>query len=138
MAQSDNGNLFKALDVLPNAHLILANELQDMALCHEPYEHFSDVAKDVRQLWSHAAEILKTIGDQSEETMNKDADIQEIIARQKVDEDQDQVKIVIRELRMMAEGVDRYSAYKGASEWTKNIWYAAAEMLEHRLRQVLH
>ncbi len=136
MAQSDDGNLLNALYALPNGHLIIANELQDMAIFREPYEHFIDVPDDARSAWRRAAEILRAIGDQSEGQMEKDVDMLRIMEEQKVDEEQ--IKIVIRELRMMAEGVDRYSGFKGASQWTKNVWYAAAEMLEHRLQQVLH
>ncbi len=132
----DDSHLLQALYALPNGHLIIAHELQDMAIAHEPYEHFDKVTDETRRTWRKAAEILKAIGDQSEGKMDNDVDMKRIMEQQKVDEDQ--IKIVIRELRMMAEGVDRYSAFKGASEWTKNGWYAAAEMLEHRLQQVLH
>lgn len=136
MAQSDDGNLVKALHSLSNGHLIIANELLDMSIAHEPYEHFVSVSADVRHTWRQASEILKAIGDRSEGSVNKDIDMQKIMTQQKIDEEQ--IKIVIRELRMMAEGTDRYSAFKGTSEWTKNVWYAAAEMLEQRLQQVIH
>ncbi len=136
MAQHCDGNLLKALYSLANGHLIVANELQDMAIFHEPYEHYQDVAEETRRVWRKAAEILKAIGDQSEGSVDKEVDMLRIMEQQKIDDEQ--VKIVINELRKMAEGVDRYTAFKGASQWTKNVWYAAAEMLEHRLQQVVH
>ena len=135
MPQNDNPHLLKALYSLPNGHLIIAHDLQDMAIFREPYEHFVNVPEDVRRTWRRAAEMLIAIGDRSEKEMDE-ADLKRVMEQQKLDDEQ--VKIVIRELRMMAEGIERYSAFKGASQWTKNIWYAAAEMLEHRLQQVLH
>ncbi len=136
MAQSDDGNLVKALHLLSNGHLIIANELQDMAIAHEPYEHFISVSEDTRRTWRQASEILKAIGDRSEGAVSKEIDMQKILDQQKIDDEQ--IKLVIGELRMMAEGVGRYSGFKGASEWTRNVWYAAAEMLEQRSDRLLH
>lgn len=136
MAQSDDGHLLKSLYVLPNSHLIVANELHDMAIFHDPYEHFIETPDDVRCIWRQAAEILKAIGDQSQGKMEKDASLLRLEEQQKMDDEQ--VRVIIRELRKMAEGVDRYGAFKRVSQWTRNIWYAAAEMLEHRLQQAIH
>lgn len=68
--------------------------------------------------------------------MSKDNEIQQLLSHQQTADEQ--MKIVIRELRMMAEGIDRYSAFRGVSEWTRNIWYAAAEMLEQQSDRLLH
>lgn len=118
MAQSDDSLLLKALYELPNSRQIIANDLKDMAVFRDPYDHFVSVPEDIRCMWGKAAEILITIENQS---VNKE-----------------QVKSMVGELRMMAEGIDRYSILKGASKWTRNIWYAAAEILENELQRTLH
>lgn len=67
MAQSDDGNLLNALQVLPNAHLVIANELKDMAACYEPYEHFSSLPETTRKIWAIAADMLAEIGGKANE-----------------------------------------------------------------------
>lgn len=47
-------------------------------------------------------------------------------------------KTVARELRMMAAGEDRYQRFTYISPWIKNIWNAAADIIEDYERQKLH
>lgn len=118
MAQSDDGPLLKALYALPDSRRIVANDLQDMAVFRDPYDHFSSVPEDIRCIWRQAADALVTM--------------------EKCGTSKEQVKIVIGELRMMAEGVGKYGVFRGVSQWTRNIWYAAAEMLENEPQRTLH
>jgi hypothetical protein len=50
----------------------------------------------------------------------------------------DASKTVARELRMMAAGEDRYQRFTYISPWIKNIWNAAADIIEDYERQKLH
>ncbi|HBR68086.1 MAG TPA: hypothetical protein DEA55_01790 [Rhodospirillaceae bacterium] len=47
-------------------------------------------------------------------------------------------KVVAKELRMMAAGEDRYQRFTYISPWIKNIWNAAADIIEDYERQKLH
>lgn len=50
----------------------------------------------------------------------------------------DASKTVAKELRMMAAGEDRYQRFTYISPWIKNIWNAAADIIEDYERQKLH
>lgn len=47
-------------------------------------------------------------------------------------------KVVARELRMMAAGEDHYRRFTYTSPWIKNIWNAAADIIEDYERKKLH
>lgn len=46
--------------------------------------------------------------------------------------------IIAAELRLMAAGDDRYSRFTYMSPWIKNIWNAAADIIEDLNRKNLH
>lgn len=46
--------------------------------------------------------------------------------------------IIAAELRLMAAGDDRYSRFTYMSPWIKNIWNAAADIIEDLHRKNLH
>lgn len=46
--------------------------------------------------------------------------------------------IIAAELRLMAAGDDRYSRFTYMSPWIKNIWNAAADIIEEAYKQKLH
>lgn len=46
--------------------------------------------------------------------------------------------IIAAELRLMAAGDDRYSRFTYMSPWIKNIWYAAADIIESSYKNKLH
>ncbi len=50
----------------------------------------------------------------------------------------DASKTVAKELRMMAAGEDRYQRFTDISPWIKNIWNAAADIIEDRELKKLH
>ncbi|MGE0251884.1 MAG: hypothetical protein AB7G80_01360 [Dongiaceae bacterium] len=47
-------------------------------------------------------------------------------------------KIIAAELRLMAAGEDRYSRFTYMSPWIKNIWNAAADIIEDLNKKQLH
>lgn len=47
-------------------------------------------------------------------------------------------EIIAAELRLMAAGEDRYSRFTYMSPWIKNIWNAAADIIEDLNRKNLH
>lgn len=50
----------------------------------------------------------------------------------------DASRIVARELRSMAAGENRYQRFTYISPWIKNIWNAAADIIEDQERKKLH
>lgn len=46
--------------------------------------------------------------------------------------------IIAAELRLMATGDDRYSRFTYMSPWIKNIWNAAADIIEDLHKKSLH
>lgn len=50
----------------------------------------------------------------------------------------DSSKVIAKELRMMAAGEGRYQRFTYISPWIKNIWNAAADIIEDYERQKLH
>ncbi len=50
----------------------------------------------------------------------------------------DASKIVVKQLRMMAAGEAQYQRFTYMSPWIKNIWNAAADIIEEQERQKLH
>jgi hypothetical protein len=46
--------------------------------------------------------------------------------------------IIAAELRLMAAGDDRYSRFTYMSPWIKNIWNAAADIIEEQCKNRLH
>lgn len=46
--------------------------------------------------------------------------------------------IIAAELRLMAAGEDRYSRFTYMSPWIKNIWNAAADIIEDLHKRQLH
>lgn len=46
--------------------------------------------------------------------------------------------IIVAELRLMAAGDDRYSRFTYISPWIKNIWNAAADIIEDLHKKSLH
>lgn len=46
--------------------------------------------------------------------------------------------IIAAELRLMAAGEDRYSRFTYMSPWIKNIWNAAADIIEDLHKSRLH
>ena len=50
----------------------------------------------------------------------------------------DSPAIIAAELRLMAAGEDRYSRFTYISPWIKNIWNAAADVIEELHRGQLH
>lgn len=46
--------------------------------------------------------------------------------------------IIAAELRLMAAGDDRYHELETQSPWIKNIWNAAADIIEENLRRTAH
>lgn len=47
-------------------------------------------------------------------------------------------EIIAAELRLMAAGDDRYSRFTYMSPWIKNIWNAAADIIEESYKCRLH
>jgi len=47
-------------------------------------------------------------------------------------------EIIVEELRMMAAGEDRYQRFTYISPWIKNIWNAAADIIEDLNRRQMH
>lgn len=47
-------------------------------------------------------------------------------------------EIIAAELRLMAAGDDRYSRFTYTSPWIKNIWNAAADIIEGMNKQAIH
>lgn len=47
-------------------------------------------------------------------------------------------EIIAAELRLMAAGDDRYSRFTYMSPWIKNIWNAAADIIEDMNKKNLH
>lgn len=47
-------------------------------------------------------------------------------------------EIIAAELRLMAAGEDRYHRFTYISPWIKNIWNAAADIIEESNRKNLH
>lgn len=47
-------------------------------------------------------------------------------------------EIIAAELRLMAAGDDRYSRFTYMSPWIKNIWNAAADIIEGLDRKRMH
>lgn len=50
----------------------------------------------------------------------------------------DSPMIIAAELRLMAAGDDRYSRFTYMSPWIKNIWNAAADIIEEQCKNRLH
>lgn len=50
----------------------------------------------------------------------------------------DSPMIIAAELRLMAAGDDRYSRFTYMSPWIKNIWNAAADIIEEQYKNRLH
>jgi hypothetical protein len=50
----------------------------------------------------------------------------------------DAPKIIARQLRLMAAAESQYEIFAFVSPWIKNIWNAAADVIEHYERQKLH
>ncbi len=50
----------------------------------------------------------------------------------------DSPMIIAAELRLMAAGDDRYSRFTYMSPWIKNIWNAAADIIEEHCKNRLH
>jgi hypothetical protein len=46
-------------------------------------------------------------------------------------------EIIVRELRMMAAGEAQYDIPAFVSPWVKNVWQAAADIIEHSEHQKL-
>ncbi len=46
--------------------------------------------------------------------------------------------VIAAELRLMAAGEDRYSRFTYMSPWIKNIWNAAADIIEEQIKNRLH
>lgn len=47
-------------------------------------------------------------------------------------------EIIAAELRLMAAGDDRYHRFTYTSPWIKNIWNAAADIIEDLTKKQLH
>lgn len=47
-------------------------------------------------------------------------------------------EIIAAELRLMAAGDDRYERFTYISPWIKNIWNAAADIIEDAYKSKLH
>jgi hypothetical protein len=47
-------------------------------------------------------------------------------------------EIIAAELRLMAAGDDRYSRFTYMSPWIKNIWNAAADIIEDMNKRSMH
>ena len=50
----------------------------------------------------------------------------------------DAPQVIAKELRMMAAGEERYKRFTFMSPWFKNIWNAAADIIEDYERQRFH
>lgn len=50
----------------------------------------------------------------------------------------DSPMIIAAELRLMAAGDDRYSRFTYMSPWIKNIWSAAADIIEEQYKNRMH
>lgn len=47
-------------------------------------------------------------------------------------------EVIAEELRMMAAGEDRYQRFTYISPWIKNIWNAAADIIEDLNKRQMH